>query len=170
MKRTQGYDASKHAQSSDIPKCAHMHRKQGTSNPIQPGSKVSNLAVRKQIQWKFIPATSPTSWKDICKLGRNLDEYYKLNYIPRSHDSRDFYAKIDKSEIEANVQRWKNALVGTKEECNRVCKRVHGCLMVVHYLKAMVSRQWSWEDSYHLFCGGEVLISPSKVLVKRNSQ
>ena len=44
---------------------------------------------------------------------RNLEEDSKLSYVPPcAHDSSELYAKIDRSEIEANVQNWDHALVG----------------------------------------------------------
>ena len=70
---------------------------------------------------------------DICKLGRNLDEACKLNYIPLcAYASGNYYAKIDNSEIKANVQWWNNTLVGY----------VPGDKPFYIHLKACVTRLW----------------------------
>ena len=81
--------------------------------PSKPLYRDPNYVTKRQNPWKFIPGTSPTSWKDICTLGRNLTEDSKLSFIPPCvDDSGDCYAKIDRFEIDANIQKWDNTLVG----------------------------------------------------------
>jgi len=71
------------------------------NNSSQSGNRVT-----KPNQWKFILGTSPTSWKDVCNFDRNLEEDRKVSYVPPcAYDSVDFFAKIDKLGIEANVQK-----------------------------------------------------------------
>ena len=78
-----------------------MLGKKEFNNSSQSGNRVT-----KPNQWKFILGTSPTSWKDICNFDRNLEEDSKVSYVPPcAYGSVDFFAKIDKLGIEANVQK-----------------------------------------------------------------
>lgn len=80
------------------PQLDHKQKQQA-----KPANIVAYPTMKKHAQWKFIPGTSSTSWKDVCKLGRNLDEDCQLQYVPPSANESELYASIARSEILANV-------------------------------------------------------------------
>ena len=63
-------------------------------------------------QWSFASGTTARSWKGIHTMGRHLDDDCKLSFIPPSSCADcSSCAKISKSEINVNVQKWENTLV-----------------------------------------------------------
>ena len=71
-----------------------------------PGTKAS-------FPFKFASGSSPITWKDICFQGRKTSEKCHLDYIElnKSADGTG-YAKIMKSEIDEDITKWSNTLVG----------------------------------------------------------
>jgi len=74
-----------------------------------------------------------TSWKNICLLGRKLDDISKLNFVPLCKlADGDLIVKIDKSEVEINAQKWESTHIGY----------VLGDKTFYSHLKARVTRLW----------------------------
>ena len=55
---------------------------------------------------RFTPGTSPTSWEEVCRLGRSMEESSKLSFVaPVISADGSSYACIDRSEIDINARR-----------------------------------------------------------------
>ena len=81
----------------------------------------------------FAPGSAPTSWKDICLIGRRLDDACKLSFIqPTKTTDGDYTAKIGKAEVESNAHKWENTLIGY----------VLGDKPSYSHVKACVTRLW----------------------------
>ena len=62
---------------------------------------------------RFIPGSTSSSWKDICVLGRKINEGCDLEFIdPVKGFDGTLVASIVQSEIHENVIKWSNTLVG----------------------------------------------------------
>lgn len=96
---------------------------------------------KPQPAWRFQSGASSTSWKDVCSLGRKIQHDCNLQYYPPSKDSNgNLYVSIPKSEIEVNVQKWSNTLVGY----------VLGDKPFYSHLKGCVGRLWKLNCSLEI--------------------
>ena len=69
----------------------------------------------------------------MCSMGRHLDDECKLHFVqPKTYPDGSLYAQIDRSEIDDNINRWDNTLVGY----------VLGNKLYYHHLKACITRLW----------------------------
>ena len=55
---------------------------------------------------RFTQGISPTSWKEVCLLGRSVEESSRLSLVaPAISAEGSSYACIDRSEIDINARR-----------------------------------------------------------------
>ncbi|XP_020251080.1 uncharacterized protein LOC109828511 [Asparagus officinalis] len=91
--------------------------------------------------WKF-KSVGSTSWKDICSMGREVNQNCSLQYFPPSVDSNGIqYASIPRSEILLNVDKWNNTLIGY----------VLGDKPFYSHLKGCVARLWKLSCSLDIY-------------------
>ena len=87
----------------------------------------------KPKQWRFVPGYGSTLRKDIHVMGRNLEDQSKLTYVPPHTKSDGInFASINGAEIDININKWNNTLVGC----------VLGEKPYFLHLKACVFRLW----------------------------
>ena len=79
----------------------------------QQSCPINLQCLKKSAPRKFAPGSFPTSWKDVCIMGRILDDDCKLSYIkPQTNSDGSIYARVARSEIEDNVHRWEKFFGG----------------------------------------------------------
>jgi len=78
---------------------------------FQSGGAVNNKIIRAN--WRFQTGGAPTSWKDVCTMGRDIKDDCALEFFaPLSDDKGNQFAAIPRSVILENVNKWNNTLVG----------------------------------------------------------
>ena len=87
--------------------------REGAKDDRSTGARVQRASIPMPPPMCFVPDSSPTSWKDVCMLGRNLEDNCKLSSIqPSKTIAGDSYTRIEKSKIDASTLRWENTLIG----------------------------------------------------------
>ena len=89
-----------------------VSRPSNKPNPLPAKQNQAPSAPTKPA-WPFAPGARASSWKDTCSLGRKLDDACKLAFVPPLQTAEGkVCAQIFKDEIDHNVLRWSNTLVG----------------------------------------------------------
>jgi hypothetical protein len=89
---------------------------------------VGNSEIQKQLpKWRFQSGT-PSSWKEICSMGRQVNEDCILQFHAPLIDDKGIYASIPKSAIDANVNKWCNTLVGYVMGDRPFYSQLKGCV------------------------------------------
>lgn len=100
---------------------------------LRPRAPIVSRALPVLVIRLFTPGTLPKSWKDICTCGKNKGEECMQGYIELMNDANGKeYIEITEDEIEENVKKWDNTLVGY----------VMGSKPFYSHIKACVARMW----------------------------